>query len=66
MTTEELKAIENLTAEIKELRKVLTIVASGQYAKIKYMNTNMKPTRSDIIGYMSDGLTIIEDLKQEV
>lgn len=66
MTTEELKAIENLTAEIKELRKVLTVVASAQYTQIKYMNTSMKPTRLDIVGYMSDALTIVEELKQEV
>lgn len=62
MTPEELKVIENLTSEIKELRKVLTVFASAQYAEIRCMSNDSKPTSGYVRGRMLDGLKVINEL----
>ncbi len=61
MTTEELKAIENLTNEIKDLKKVLTVFASIQYAGIRCMGSDSKQSNGNIRARMRDGLAVIDE-----
>ena len=66
MTPEELKAIENLTNEIKELRKVLTVFASAQYAEVRCMNTDSKPSSTNVRLRMHEGLSAINEYLKEL
>jgi len=66
MTPEELKAIENLTSEIKELRKVLTVFASAQYAEVRCMNTDSKPSSGNVRLRMQEGLALISECMTEL
>jgi len=66
MTPEELKAIENLTSEIKELRKVLTVFASAQYAEVRCMSTDSKPSSGYVRGKMQEGLALISECMKEL
>ena len=66
MTPEELKAVENLTSEIKELRKVLTVFASVQYAEVRCMNTDSKPSSGNVRARMHDGLAVINEYLKEL
>ncbi len=61
MTQEELKAIENLTNEIKDLKKVLTVLASIQYAGIRCMGSDPKPSSGNVRSRMHDGLAVIDE-----
>ena len=66
MTPEELKAIENLTSEIKELRKVLTVFASAQYAEVRCLNCESSPSNTVVRARMRDGLTFINECIKEL
>ena len=66
MTAEELNAIENLTKEIKELRKVLTVFASADIAGIKLKATDSIPSLGIIKTRMRDGMNIINELKNDM
>lgn len=68
MTTEELKTLENLTSEIKELRKVLTVFASVQYTEARCMAEAGKHmgTSAYVRGRMLDGLALIDELKKKL
>lgn len=64
MTAEELRAIENLTNEIKEFRKVLEIFASEKYAEVRFMGSSVKPSSISLRERILDGLTIIDEIKK--
>lgn len=64
MTFEELQVYEGLTDEIKELRKVLTVYASAQYAEFRCLNADSRP--SIIRRHMRDGLAVIDELIQNL
>ena len=66
MTPEELKAIENLTSEIKELRKVLTVFASAQYAEVRLMNNESRQSNGLVRTRMRDGLAFINECIKEL
>jgi hypothetical protein len=66
MTPEELKAIENLTNEIKELRKVLTVFASAQYAEVRCMNADSKPSSGNVRVRMREGMALISEYIKEL
>jgi hypothetical protein len=68
MTAEELKTLESLTSEIKELRKVLTVFASVQYTEAKCMAEAGKHMGTSVYvrGRMLDGLALIYELKKKL
>lgn len=62
MKQKELKAVENLTSEIKELNNILSVLAATQYAGIKLMSTNPTLTGGRIKTKIAEGLNIVNEL----
>ena len=64
MTQEELKAIENLTNEVKELNRTLTVLAAVQYAEARSVGAD-PPSWAYATRLMKDGLSVFNEIKQE-
>ena len=66
MTAEELKLLETLANEIKELNRILTISVADKYAEIVTSGNPLKPSATSIRGRVIDGLALVKELKGEV
>ena len=66
MTAEELKLLETLTNEIKELNRILMISVAVKYAEIVNSGNPLKPSATSIRGQVIDGLTLVEEMKGKV
>lgn len=62
MKQEELKAIENLTSEIKELNHILSVLAATQYAGIRLISTNPTLSGGKIRIKIAEGLSVVNEL----
>lgn len=65
MTQEDIKAIESLTNELKELNRTLNVLAAAHYAEIKLKGEIPVPTSGKIKAKMMDGLRVVDELKRE-
>ena len=65
MTAEELKAIEGLTNEIKELNRSVKALTLLKYAEIRCMNSDLKPTDHTIRRRVEEGKALINAIKDE-
>lgn len=66
MKQEELKAIENLTSEIKNLNNTLSVLTATQYAGIKLISTNPMLTGGKIKSKIIEGLSIVNELSNNI
>ena len=66
MTAEELKLLETLANEIKELNRILTISVAVKYAEIMNSGNTQKPSATSVRGQVIDGLALVKELKGEV
>ena len=66
MTAEELKLLETLANEIKELNRILTISVAVKYAEIMNSGNTQKPSATSVRGRVIDGLALVKELKGEV
>lgn len=66
MTAEEMKLLETLANEIKELNRILTISVAVKYAEIVNSGNPLKPSATSIRGRVIDGLALVKELKGEV
>lgn len=64
MTQEEIKAVESLTHEMKELNRTLNVLAAAHYAEIKLMGASPMLTGSKIKTKMMEGLRVVDELKE--
>lgn len=66
MTAEEMKLLETLANEIKELNRILTISVAVKYAEIVNSGNPLKPSATSIRGRVIDGLALVEEMKGKV
>lgn len=66
MTPEEMKLLENLTNEIQELSRILTISVAVKYAEIMNSGNTQRPSVGSIRSRIIDGLAIVEEMKSKV
>ena len=66
MTAEELKLLETLANEIKELNRILTISVAAKYAEIMKSGNTLKPSVGSVRGRILDGLALVKELKGKV
>ena len=66
MTAEELKSLETLTNEIRELNRILSISVAAKYAEIMKSGNTLKPSVGSVRSRILDGLALIKELKGKV
>ena len=66
MTAEELKAIENLTNEIKEFNKNAKTLTLLKYVEIRYINSDLRPNDNKIRSWAKEGEEFINSIKDEL
>lgn len=66
MTSEELKAIEGLTNEIKELNRNVNALTLLKYVEIRFMNSNLKPMDESIQRRIEEGKVLINAFKDKL